>query len=168
MLSFPIMFVHLTCRVQSLAFFISWTTFSESRTPQEFHHQSVKSRHTATAINRCAYPVELQSPRDLRRVPIHYKRGALSYFSRCPDFVSPRRFYPRLVLICTQPCPTHFKMAHLLHECADWRRDNGQVYFGSVLVSGSLLMGSSVAYPMLSQDGSAWAPVYVLSQVSTN
>lgn len=50
-------------------------------------------------------------------------------------------------------------MAYLLHDFEAWRNDHAQFCFFGLLASGSLLMGSSIAYPMLSQDGSVWASV---------
>lgn len=50
-------------------------------------------------------------------------------------------------------------MACFVHKFDDLRNDNAPFYFFGMLVSGSLLMGSSIAYPMLAQDGSEWATV---------
>lgn len=50
-------------------------------------------------------------------------------------------------------------MKGFLYALSDWRDRNREAYLIALLVSGSPLMGSSIAYPMLSQVMSGWALV---------
>lgn len=47
----------------------------------------------------------------------------------------------------------------LLEGYRRWRNENAEFCLFAQLASGGFLLGSSMAYPILAQEESAWAPV---------